>query len=262
MGCDGGSIPKRTELVKTKQSAEKPNPQAVLEAKWNLCALSKEMLQEPIVGCQMGNMYNKISILEYLLKKQEFGDAEFVCPHVKSLKDVKVLKLTQNDVRFHQSNSLNQYSDELEAAQFVCPVTKKEMNGRSKFCFLLKCGCVVSEAALKSVNSDKCMVCNTPFKEEEVILINPVTKEELKIASDRVLERNRKQLKKEKRKRALADEEPGLKKKTNINIEMPDMSSLENMKHSKAIAQLYAKGNAADKGNYLTRGTFNRYAAC
>lgn len=41
MGNDGGSIPRRIELVKEKQKDVKQNPNLQREAAWFYCALSK-----------------------------------------------------------------------------------------------------------------------------------------------------------------------------------------------------------------------------
>jgi hypothetical protein len=49
MGCDGGSIPRREELVKLKKKAEKVDPIEVERIKWFTCAMSEERLKEPIV---------------------------------------------------------------------------------------------------------------------------------------------------------------------------------------------------------------------
>jgi hypothetical protein len=86
MGCDGGSIPRRDELVKTKKAAERPDAASQLQAQWTTCALSKQPLEAPIVGCLMGKLYNKSSILEFLLDKKAFGDADVLIPHITSLK--------------------------------------------------------------------------------------------------------------------------------------------------------------------------------
>ena len=86
MGADGGSIPKRSELVKTKKAEEKPDANSQLNARWSTCKLSKEELKEPICGCLLGNLYNKSSILEYLIDKSAFGDGDILVSHIKSLK--------------------------------------------------------------------------------------------------------------------------------------------------------------------------------
>lgn len=54
MGCDGGTIPKRHELVKTKQKEEQRDKNADLAAKWKHCALSNQPIEEPIVACELG----------------------------------------------------------------------------------------------------------------------------------------------------------------------------------------------------------------
>jgi hypothetical protein len=86
MGCDGGSIPKRIELVKTKQKEAAPDKQVLQDTKWFHCMLSKELLRSPIVADFLGNLYNKEAVLRYLLNKGEFGDADLICGHVRSLK--------------------------------------------------------------------------------------------------------------------------------------------------------------------------------
>lgn len=47
---------------------------------------SKRKLQEPVVSCALGKLYNKDSIIEYLLDKSAYGDGETICGHIRSLK--------------------------------------------------------------------------------------------------------------------------------------------------------------------------------
>ena len=47
---------------------------------------TKRLLQEPIVSCALGKLYNKDAILEYLLDKSSYGDGEMICGHIRSLK--------------------------------------------------------------------------------------------------------------------------------------------------------------------------------
>lgn len=54
MGGDGGSIPRRVELVRSKQKKENVGKVAVDAAKWKHCALSQQPLRQPIVACQLG----------------------------------------------------------------------------------------------------------------------------------------------------------------------------------------------------------------
>lgn len=43
-------------------------------------------LQEPVVACELGKLYNKDSIIEYLLDKSAYGDGDIICGHIRSLK--------------------------------------------------------------------------------------------------------------------------------------------------------------------------------
>ena len=52
----------------------------------NLTLFPQKPLQEPIVSCALGKLYNKDAILEYLLDKSVYGEGEEVCGHIKSLK--------------------------------------------------------------------------------------------------------------------------------------------------------------------------------
>ncbi|KAF6758823.1 Rtf2 RING-finger-domain-containing protein [Ephemerocybe angulata] len=143
MGNDGGSIPDRRDLVKTKAKAEQADKANQTKARWFYCALSKKPLQEPVVSCPLGKLYNKDAIIEYLLDKTAYGDGEEICGHIRSLKDVKPLKLTPNGAA---------NSDDTETARFACPLTLKEMNGVQPFVYIFTCGCVFSQAGLRTVS--------------------------------------------------------------------------------------------------------------
>jgi hypothetical protein len=114
MGNDGGSIPKRRELVKeaaraltTTQAKEQLTEQQ--EYAWSICPLSRKPLATPVVSDAAGTLYNKDSVIEFLLKedgreKEELGkvadvksEGQFVelgsvGDRVKGLKDVVEVK--------------------------------------------------------------------------------------------------------------------------------------------------------------------------
>ena len=69
MGNDGGSIPKRSEVVKKKRNTVEADKQAKNFAKSSLCAMSKEPLRAPIVACKRGLLYNKEHLIKRLLEK-------------------------------------------------------------------------------------------------------------------------------------------------------------------------------------------------
>ena len=54
MGGDGGSIPRRDEVVKVKQAPEKKNKDQDMVGKWQHCALSGQALTKPIMSCALG----------------------------------------------------------------------------------------------------------------------------------------------------------------------------------------------------------------
>ncbi|KAK6588198.1 hypothetical protein RS030_6828 [Cryptosporidium xiaoi] len=109
MGGDGGSIPKRADLVKTKGFEFKRNlggmgylPNTQIKKsdingskqdkhhnKWTTCFLTNEPLNPPIVICNKGHLYNKESIINYLLEKRRNKNLL----HIKKLSDVHNVKV-------------------------------------------------------------------------------------------------------------------------------------------------------------------------
>jgi Rtf2 RING-finger len=117
------------------------------------------------VSCDLGKLYNKDAVIEFLLDRSAFGDGEDICGHIRSLKvsdslwvlkfshmlylkDVKTLSLTPNPAP--KSDSPNSTVDR---GLFVCPLNFKEMTGAATFVYLSTCGCVFSQAGLKAVSS-------------------------------------------------------------------------------------------------------------
>ncbi|EXX71425.1 DUF602-domain-containing protein [Rhizophagus irregularis] len=198
MGNDGGSIPKRIELVKEKKKEVRPDQNAMKIATWFYCALSKKLLQDPVVACALGKLYNKDAIIEYLLNKNAYGDGDIICSHISNLKDVKPLKLAANPAFKETTGASIAHFDQGMVSRFVCPITLKEMNGKLKFVYLNTCGCVFSEQGLKEVPSSTCIQCGKPFKQDDIITLNPspAEQEKLKIALE-----ERKTKAKEKKKK-------------------------------------------------------------
>ncbi|KAF6031192.1 RTFDC1 [Bugula neritina] len=167
MGADGGTIPRRDELVKEKKKPEKKDKTSELQHKWNDCSISQLPLQKPVMACEYGSLYNKESVLECLLDKQKYeGVAKLA--HIRGLKDVKELQLTDNPALSRTDNKM----DISNCAPYICPVTGLEMNGKHRFCFIWTCGCVISERALKEVPSSLCHKCAKPYAADDVIVLN------------------------------------------------------------------------------------------
>jgi hypothetical protein len=180
MGCDGGTIPKRDELVRQKKKAEVVDKNVANMAKWRHCALKHDTLQRPIVVDSHGHLYNKASILEYLLDRNQF---ECGPTYVKKMKDVKELQLTDNPAfKANHSDLGNEYLD-VYASPYICPMTGLEMNGKYKFSVLWTCGCVLSDRALRSINGSSnnsqhdqlsCPKCGSEYsKNDDVVILNP-----------------------------------------------------------------------------------------
>jgi len=174
MGCDGGTIPTRDELVKLKKKPEQKDKDGHRLYKWQHCALTQEALKKPIVACEMGKLYNKESVIELLLSKDR-SEAPKWSEHLKQLKDVVELELTPNPAytdrnRRQDAVGDGMYVDKL-VAPWICPVTGLEMNGRFKFVFSFSTGRIVAERALKVLKQDPAESDN--FKENDVIFMNP-----------------------------------------------------------------------------------------
>lgn len=182
MGCDGGTIPRRDELVKTKKKPEQKDKQAELAFKWKHCAIRQLPLQPPVVACSLGRLYSKESVLEGLLDRAALPDS---AAHIKNLRDVRNLNLTSNPAfdgdRAEKGDT--GYTDGA-TSPYICPVIGLEMNGKYKFCFLWSCGCVVSERALKEVKSWSCHTCQQPFQETDIVVLN-AEGDDLELAKER-----------------------------------------------------------------------------
>ncbi|WWC89124.1 uncharacterized protein L201_004042 [Kwoniella dendrophila CBS 6074] len=147
MGADGGSIPDRRDLVKTKAQAGQTD-KSLLRELYILCALSKKPLSKPVVLDPIGKLYNKDAILEYFLDKSKYGDGEQICGHLKGFKDLLTLNLTSNpEYSPPTATSVSQYTK----TPFVCPLSLREMSGVIPFIALKSCGCVFSDAAIRGI---------------------------------------------------------------------------------------------------------------
>lgn len=180
MGCDGGTIPRRDELVKQKQKPEEKDKHAALACRWRYCCLSQELLQDPIVACRKGYLYNKTAVIEHLLNKN-------APRHIRSLKDVRNLTLTKNPA--YVSIAANRVSIEALPGAYICPVTGLEFTGKHSFVALWTCGCVFSDRILKEVKSNACVSCFKAFTKDDVLVLNGDDSDETPDMSESVKKR-------------------------------------------------------------------------
>ncbi|XP_033822895.1 replication termination factor 2 [Periophthalmus magnuspinnatus] len=205
MGCDGGTIPKRHELVKGPKKVEKVDKNAELAAKWKYCALSQEKLKRPIVACELGRLYNKDSIIEYLLDKSAERPNSEAVTHIRGTRDIKELNLTDNpEWEGERRNTKGDRYEDIHCGMFICPVVGLEMNGKHRFCYLQTCGCVFSERALKEVKTEICHKCGDPFKTDDVVVLNG-TKEEVDKLREKMEEKRAKAKTKKSKKSKAAE---------------------------------------------------------
>jgi hypothetical protein len=175
MGNDGGSIPKRRELVKeaakaltTTQAKEQLTEQQ--EYHWSTCPLSRKPLATPVVSDAAGTLYNKDSVIEFLLKedgreKEEAGkvadvrsEGQFVelgCvgDRVKGLKDVVEVKFEIGAVEAKEGSGRSE--------NWVCPITGRELGPGAKAVYIVPCGHAFAGSVVKEVAGSVCLqVCS------------------------------------------------------------------------------------------------------
>lgn len=243
MGCDGGTIPTRDELVKTRKRPEQKDKDSVRLYKWQHCSLTQEPLEKPIVACELGRMYNKEAIIEKLLSQKSEGSSSGESKntdHIRSLKDVKELELEANPGYKGDGASVGDggYVDR-SLAPWICPVTSIEMNGRFPFVFDWSNGKVISHRAHKMLKDDEA----SRISEENLVTLNPEegSHQEDLMATKMAARRARV---KAAKKAAKAD-----KRKANAN-ELEEEKSNKKSKSSSSSGKL----NVAKNGDGKTKG--------
>ncbi|EDU51510.1 Rtf2 RING-finger [Pyrenophora tritici-repentis] len=182
MGNDGGSIPKRSELVKeaakaltTAQIKEAQNEQQ--EYAWSTDPLTRKPLARPVVSDAAGFLYNKDSIIEFLLK--EDGDAEKA--EMKKVGGVKDSELGTFGDRVKGLKDVVEVKFEIEekeggavgAEKWKCPITGAALGPGSKGVYIVPCGHAFAGSTVKEIAGNACLTCNEPFAENDVIPIAP-----------------------------------------------------------------------------------------
>lgn len=195
-GNDGGSIAKRDELVRTKASFEKVDPELLRQSLWTICSLSRQPLSPPVASDPLGRLYNKDAVVQHLLLRHSEPSSSKLDPisHIRGLRDITDLKLTPNTL-YRPASPTIAASDEHSVYPFMCPLSSKQMDGKQRFVYIAACGCVMSATGLKttiSASEDEtpCPVCGKVFnaaglvkgKQAEtggsVVTINPSKEEE------------------------------------------------------------------------------------
>lgn len=166
MGNDGGSIPKRRELVKDAARAPtiselKATALESLAHAWSHCALSGSPIDlDSVVSDWRGRLYNYESILNGLTADDDTAQITPASLGIKSLRDVAKLKFKKT------------------GEKWTCPISMKEMGPNTKAVYLVPCGHVFADVAMKEIKEKACPECSEEFKNENIISILPTTEEE------------------------------------------------------------------------------------
>ena len=167
MGNDGGSIPKRRELVKNAARAPtvselKATALESLTHAWTHCALSGDRLDlETAVSDWRGRLFNYETILQGLMPTDEPPETTPATFGIKSLRDVVRLKFSKTDDKW------------------TCPISMKEMGPSTKAVYLVPCGHVFAEAAMTEIQARSCPECSESFDKENVIPIGAATEKDV-----------------------------------------------------------------------------------
>lgn len=188
MGLDGGTIASRTDILRGSSwdvanashgrgakassrggaigasyvhKSERLERGEARACRTGACALTGETLSGDVVACELGALYNKAAMLEFLLARQgmftsaeatyryanlKSGGRDAATRHLKSLRDfmdVKLTRASEGDGRFE------------------CPIRGIKAGGKTRvdFVAMRPCGCVLSAAAAK-LGGETCAVCD------------------------------------------------------------------------------------------------------
>lgn len=178
MGNDGGSIPTRRELV--KEAARNPTTAEIKESRqeqqeyhWTTDPISQKPLAQPVVSDSNGKLYNKETILEYLVEGARKEDAEAITAGaVTGLKDIVEVKF---EIDADASAKTNGSGHEI----WKCPVTGDRLGPGAKAVYLVPCGHAFSGPAIKEVSGEKCVTCDTEYASNDIIPIIPTTETDI-----------------------------------------------------------------------------------
>lgn len=170
MGGDGGVLPTGRKFIRgCGKSVEdkKEDGKNVTKAqimRTTICAQSSEPLTEPIIACEMGNLYSKESMLLAIINKT----LNPLHSHVRGMKDVLSLKFTSNP-----AYSTADDTDDKSRPRFICPVTSMEFNGIHPFVAIWSTGHVISMKAIREIGIEALQQDYGPFDVEDIVQLVP-----------------------------------------------------------------------------------------
>ncbi|KAI1419232.1 Rtf2 RING-finger-domain-containing protein [Xylaria sp. FL1777] len=247
MGNDGGSIPKRRELV--KEAARLPTASELkatalesLTHAWSTCPISSEPLDpHNTVSDARGRLYNYETVLRCLMpgadanespeERQSQEAAEFARSGIRSLKDVVKLRF-------------NIRKDEKRGEIRTCALSMKELGASTRAVYVVPCGHVFAELVMKELlaaeesssadaapeQKSHCPQCSEAFLVRDMVPILPVDEPDVEKCTARMEELRAAglahNLKKDKtaggkKKRKAAEEEGGKSRDDGTNGNKP-----------------------------------------
>lgn len=193
MGCDGGTIPRRDELVRVKKKPEQVKYKTILVFPGCIsnkyCFIKNIIFVMKLSSFQCANQTilfahqkDKEAELAYRWRHCSIKQLPLQTPIVacglgrlyskeavleglldrsvlpESAAHIKNLKDTKNlnltlNPAYDGDTAKNGGYIDDGKSPYICPVIGLEMNGKYKFCFLWNCGCVMSERALKEIKT-------------------------------------------------------------------------------------------------------------
>ncbi|KAK4234991.1 Rtf2 RING-finger-domain-containing protein [Achaetomium macrosporum] len=194
MGNDGGSIPTRRELVKSAArtptvSELKATALENLTHAWSHDPLTSERLDmENVVSDWRGRLYNYESVLRGLIPSSdddaavapelvngESSELTFASTGIKSLRDVVKLKFRRYAPPGTKGREI-----------WACPISLKELGPATRAVYLVPCGHVFAEAAIKQIQEKICPECSEGFKARDMIPILPTQEADLASLAARI----------------------------------------------------------------------------
>lgn len=190
MGNDGGSIPTRRELVKSAArtptvSEAKATALESLAHAWTHDPLTSDQLDmDNVVSDWRGRLYNYETVLKNLMPSDDAGDESHTPPTLVNTADGEWRELTFASTGIRSLRDVvklqfKRYKPAGEKEFWACPMTLKELGPATKAVYLVPCGHVFSEVAIKTVQEDTCPECSQGFKDNDVIPILPTVKSEV-----------------------------------------------------------------------------------
>jgi hypothetical protein len=184
MGGDGGTVTNNRKFLKsTKNSFEgvsNMDSSSLIQRqkeRSHLCALTGQRLVTPIVACELGNLYNKESLIRHLLargspneaagvEKASVDDSDVMITHIRGLKDVK-------DVILNPPSLCPTVASSSSSCLTICPVTQIEFTGTVPFVCVWSTGYLLSQRAIKEVGIDHLQIEYGPFSEIDLVMMLP-----------------------------------------------------------------------------------------